>query len=72
MVYKGFKSQDPYLQKGFSLISESDGVMQFYDIDTDPEMADIGMNVFVEFMMFPARLDTILKNLEVQRQRIFK
>jgi multiple sugar transport system substrate-binding protein len=46
--------------------------MQFYDIDTDPEMADIGMNALVEFMMFPVRIDTILRNLEVQRQRIFK
>lgn len=72
VVYKGFQSRDPYLRKGFNLISGSDGAMQFYDIDTDPEMADIGMNALVEFMMFPARIDTILKNLEVQRQRIFK
>jgi len=72
VVYKGFNAQDPYLRKGFDLISQSDGVMQFYDIDTDPEMADIGMNAMVEFMMFPERLDTIMKNVEVQRQRIFK
>jgi len=30
------------------------------------------MNGFVEFMTFPSRLDTILKNLEAERNRIYK
>ena len=34
------------------MILSSDGVMQFYDRDTDPEMANAGMNGFVEFMTF--------------------
>jgi multiple sugar transport system substrate-binding protein len=35
-------------------------------------MANIGMNGFVEFMMFPENLDDILDNLETERQRIFE
>jgi multiple sugar transport system substrate-binding protein len=50
---------------------ESDDVMQFYDRDTNPEMAEKGMNGFVEFMVYPRRLETILKNLEMHRMRIY-
>lgn len=53
------------------MILESDGVAQFYDRDTNPEMATAGMNGFVEFMIYPERLDQILENLERERQRIF-
>lgn len=62
---------DADAQRGLDMILASDGVMQFYDRDTDPEMADRGMNAFVELMMFPDRLQNILRNLERERQRIF-
>ncbi len=63
---------DAHAQKGLDMILASDGVMQFYDRDTDPQMADRGMNAFVELMMFPDRLRTILQSLERDRQRIFQ
>jgi multiple sugar transport system substrate-binding protein len=54
------------------MILESDGVMQFYDRDANPEMATAGMNGFVEFMDQPEKLNSILQNLENQRKRIYQ
>ncbi|TGG87547.1 ABC transporter substrate-binding protein [Geotoga petraea] len=62
---------DAHAQAGMDMILESDGVMQFFDRDMDPEMANNAMNGFVEFMMFPNRIDAILENLENIRQRIY-
>lgn len=69
---KHVPAPDAHAQKGLDMILSSDGVMQFYDRDTDPEMANAGMNGFVEFMTFPNRIETILKNLEAERNRIYK
>ncbi len=59
-------------EKGLEMIMESKGVMGFYDRDTDPEMANRGMNGFVQFMMYPENLDNILNELEKERQRIYQ
>jgi multiple sugar transport system substrate-binding protein len=69
---KSVPAPDAHAQKGLNMIFASDGVMQFYDRDTNPEMATAGMNGFVEFMVYPNRVDSILKNLETQRERIYK
>jgi len=58
-------------KQGLDMILASDGVSQFYDRDTNPEMATAGMNGFVEFMMYPDRLNSILQQLEQKRQEIF-
>jgi multiple sugar transport system substrate-binding protein len=71
-AHRNVPAVDDHAQDGLNMILESDGVMQFYDRDTDPQMADRGMNAFVEFMMFPDRLDRILQTLERERQRIFR
>ncbi len=55
-----------------TIIGKADAIAQFYDRDTDPEMANIGMKGFQEFMSNPAQLDNILKRLEVARKRIFQ
>ncbi|PLV59927.1 ABC transporter substrate-binding protein [Thermotoga sp. KOL6] len=68
---KNVEPPDEHARKGLQMILESDGVTQFYDRDTNPEMATVGMNGFVEFMIYPERLDQILENLEKERQRIF-
>lgn len=61
-----------YVQKGLNeIINEADVLMQFYDRDTDPEMASEGMNGFVEFMSNPNRIDRILKQLERERAKIY-
>ena len=64
--------EDPYLRAGFDMLAKADGLAQFYDRDTDPEMAKIGMQGFQEFMVKPDRLDAILERLEKARMRIFK
>lgn len=48
------------------------GTSQYYDRDTDPDMAQAGLVGFQEFMARPERRDAILKRLENTRQRIFK
>ncbi len=63
--------EDPLLQAGVELLKDAKSA-QFYDRDTDPEMATEGMKGFQEFMIFPDRLDSILKRLEKKRQRIYK
>lgn len=63
---------DRFLQAGFKLLSSSAGTAQFYDRDTDPEMAKIGMEGFQEFMVKPERLDRILTRLENARKRIYR
>jgi multiple sugar transport system substrate-binding protein len=45
--------------------------MQFYDRDTNPEMASTGMDAFVQFMVQPGKMDSILDNLESERQNIY-
>ncbi len=64
----------PMQQKGLDLIKGADLVVQFYDRDTTPEMADVGMNGMMAFWDDPYNdeaLDDILAELEAARQEIF-
>jgi multiple sugar transport system substrate-binding protein/raffinose/stachyose/melibiose transport system substrate-binding protein len=63
---------DEVQQKGLALIDGADYVAQFYDRDTTPEMADEGMNGFMEFWDNPGNIDDILSRLESERQMIFE
>jgi multiple sugar transport system substrate-binding protein len=63
---------DPFLKIGFKVLSESAGLAQFYDRDTEPEMAKEGMKGFQEFMVKPEREKQIRSRIEKARQRIFK
>ena len=65
-------ADDRFLQKGLEMLNSADGTAQFFDRDTDPEMAKIGMEGFQEFMNKPERVDAILKRMEAARKRIFK
>jgi ABC-type glycerol-3-phosphate transport system substrate-binding protein len=58
-------------QKGLELIQGADFVAQFYDRDTTPEMADEGMNGFMEFWDNPDDIEDILARLETARQEVF-
>jgi len=65
---------NPMQQKGLELIKGADLVVQFYDRDTTPEMADVGMNAMMAFWADPyndAILDGLLAELEAARQEIF-
>jgi multiple sugar transport system substrate-binding protein/raffinose/stachyose/melibiose transport system substrate-binding protein len=59
-------------QKGIKMMQGVDAVAQFYDRDTIPEMADEGMDGFMEWWYKPDNIDKILERLEKERERIFK
>jgi multiple sugar transport system substrate-binding protein len=61
-----------FLTEGVKILADADGISQFYDRDAHPEIAKAGMDGFVEFMIFPDRLDGILKNIDRIRKRIEK
>ncbi len=60
-------------KKGIDMINTADFVAQFYDRDTTPEMADEGMNAFMEFWdkHTTADIDRICGRLEEVRQEVF-
>lgn len=60
-----------FLQAGQSLLASARGLSQFYDRDTDADMAQFGLKAFAEFMAHPERLESILKSLEARRAAIF-
>jgi multiple sugar transport system substrate-binding protein len=62
---------DPFLEAGFTLLSEAHALAQFFDRDAPAEMAKAGMEGFQEFMVKPERLDAILDRLEKVRQRVY-
>jgi multiple sugar transport system substrate-binding protein len=68
---KNVEPPDEHAAAGLEMIENSDGVMQFYDRDTNPEMASTGMDAFVQFMVQPGKMDSILDNLESERQNIY-
>jgi multiple sugar transport system substrate-binding protein len=63
---------DEFLKVGFKVLSDASGLAQFYDRDTNPEMAKEGMKGFQEFMVKPDREKQIRKRIERTRKRIFK
>ena len=63
--------EDPLFLAGIELLKNAKAA-QYYDRDTDPEMATEGMKGFQEFMSVPDRIDQILKRLDKVEQRIFK
>jgi multiple sugar transport system substrate-binding protein len=69
---KNVEPPNAHARKGLEMILESDGVMQFYDRDTNPEMAQAGMNAFVQFMTNPGQTTQILDNLEQERQSVYE
>ena len=58
-------------QKGLELIQGADYVAQFYDRDTTPEMADEGMNGFMQFWDNPGEIEEILTYLQSVAEEIF-
>lgn len=64
--------EDRILQEGQGVLAEAAGLAQFYDRDTDPQMAKAGMEGFQEFMVNPDRIDAIRERLEKARKRVYK
>lgn len=47
------------------------GTAQYFDRDTNPDVAQAGMKGFQEFMIHPDRMDRILTNVERTRKRVY-
>lgn len=65
-------SADPLINQALQSLKTVDGTSQYYDRDTDPDMAQVGLNAFQEYMTHPERRADILKRLDDARKRIFK
>jgi len=63
---------DPLLDQVRAEFKGVKGAAQYYDRDTDPDMAQAGLNAFQEFSAAPQRRKQILERLEATRKRIFK
>lgn len=64
--------QNDFASVQLELVRASAGSSQFYDRDTNPDMAQQGMKGFQEFLARPDRADAILDRLEATRERVFK
>ncbi|MFT4192926.1 MAG: ABC transporter substrate-binding protein [Comamonas sp.] len=62
---------DPLLEQVRAAFKDVKGAAQYYDRDTDPDMAQIGLNGFQEFSVAPERRKAIQERLEAARKRIF-
>jgi multiple sugar transport system substrate-binding protein len=65
-------SKDPLVNAAVASLKTVTGTAQYYDRDTDPDMAQEGLKGFQEFMVKPERRDQILARLEATRKRVFK
>ncbi|HET7411438.1 MAG TPA: extracellular solute-binding protein [Pararhizobium sp.] len=63
---------DKFLQAGFKLLSNANGLAQFYDRDSEAAMAKAGMEGFQRFMAHPDQVDAILKRLAQVEKRVYK
>lgn len=63
---------DPLLDQVRAAFKNVKGASQYYDRDTDPDMAQAGLNAFQEFTVAPERRKQIQERLETTRKRIFK
>lgn len=61
----------PELTDIYQMVARAVYATQWYDRDTNPEMATLGMQLMVEFMLNPGQVDVILQRFERERQRVF-
>ncbi|MBY5782531.1 carbohydrate ABC transporter substrate-binding protein [Rhizobium leguminosarum] len=65
-------SKDPLVNVAVETMKTVQGTSQYYDRDSDPDMAQAGLVGFQEFMAKPDRRKAILTRLEGTRKRIYK
>ncbi|MEF2074067.1 ABC transporter substrate-binding protein [Consotaella aegiceratis] len=65
-------SKDPLINEQVESLKSVAGTAQFFDRDTNPDMAQEAMKGFQEFMVFPDRREQILARLEKTRMRVYK
>lgn len=61
----------PLTKEGFDTLAAADGLAQFYDRDTNPEVASVGMQGFQEFMVKPEREAEIRERIDAKSREVF-
>jgi multiple sugar transport system substrate-binding protein len=64
-------ADDRFLAAGRTLLRSADGLAQFFDRDTNDDLANVAMKGFQEFLLRPERQDAILESIERARARIY-
>jgi multiple sugar transport system substrate-binding protein len=64
-------ADDRFLAKGRDLLRNAAGLSQFFDRDTNEDLAVVAMKGFQEFMLHPQRADAVLAGIERARLRIY-
>ena len=62
---------DRFIVRGRDLLARADGLAQYFDRDTNEDLANIAMRGFQEFMLHPERLGAILETIERARSRVY-
>ena len=62
---------DRFIEAGDQLLKQAEGVAQFYDRDTRPDMANPAMDLMVMFLNQELTSDEVQHTLEAYRRRIF-
>lgn len=64
-------ADDRFLAAGRALLQSADGLAQFFDRDTNDDLANVAMKGFQEFLLRPERQDAILESIERARARVY-
>ena len=64
-------TDDRFLVAGRELLRNAAGLSQFFDRDTNEDLAVVAMRGFQEFMLNPQRADAVLAGIERARLRIY-
>nr|WP_176083847.1 extracellular solute-binding protein [Martelella sp. HB161492] len=64
-------NDDPIIAMAINEMKTVEGTSQYYDRDTNPDVAQAGMKGFQEFMVYPDRADSILGQIEKARERAY-
>jgi multiple sugar transport system substrate-binding protein len=64
-------ADDRFLVQGRELLRNAPGLSQFFDRDTNEDLAVVAMKGFQEFMLNPQRADAVLAGIERARSRIY-
>jgi multiple sugar transport system substrate-binding protein len=64
-------ASDRFVEAGLDHLRTADGYAQYFDRDTNEELANVAMKGFQEFMLHPDRVDAILDGIERARSRIY-
>jgi multiple sugar transport system substrate-binding protein len=64
------KPENRFSIMGAKMLAAADDIAQFWDRDSNPDMASAAMEGFQEFMVKPDREDKIRARLEKERARI--